>query len=260
MTRALQLGNRTITVEELMPRLASYNMLPQLLRENIIDEAIASFTCTPEETAKACEQFYQRCDLNSELEREAWLERYRMTPKDLEVVTTRRIRIEKFKQVTWGHKLESYFLNRKAQLDQVIFSIIRTKDAGVAQELYFRIQAGEQTFAELAKDYSQGPEVHTGGLAGPVELGTIHPNLAQLLRVSQLGQLWPPKPLGEWLVLVRLEKLIPAQFNDFIRQRLLRELFETWLQEQTNQLSDSDKMWITGANRSGGSVGNLAAA
>jgi len=48
--------------------------------------------------------------------------------------------------------------------------VIRTKDPGVAQELYFRIQAGEQSFAEVAREYSQGPEAYTCGLLGPVEL------------------------------------------------------------------------------------------
>jgi hypothetical protein len=35
---------------------------------------------------------------------------------------------------------------------------------------------------------------------------------------------------------VRLEKFIPAQLDEPMRQRLLTELFTTWLQEQLNQL------------------------
>jgi hypothetical protein len=44
-------------------------------------------------------------------------------------------------------------------------------------------------------------------------------------------------PLGEWLLIVRLEKLMPAQLDESMRQRLLGELFEAWLQEQLSQLS-----------------------
>ncbi|MHC5831625.1 MAG: peptidylprolyl isomerase, partial [Nostoc sp.] len=40
MTEAIQIGNRTITVSELISLLANYQMLPQLQRELIIDEAI----------------------------------------------------------------------------------------------------------------------------------------------------------------------------------------------------------------------------
>jgi parvulin-like peptidyl-prolyl isomerase len=139
--------------------------------------------------------------------------------------------------------------------------MIRTKDPGIAHELFFRLQEQEQSFAELAREYSQGPEAQSGGIVGPVELGNLHPNLARLLTVSQLGQLWDPKPLGEWHVIVRLEKRIPAQLNEFMRQRLLRELFETWLQEQLGQLPDSDKIWMEAAkHRHVSPVSHLAAA
>lgn len=244
MTTVLQAGNRTITAEEIIPLLASYQMLPQLLRENIIERAIAPFSCTPEETAHACQHFHQRFQLTNEGERLAWLEGYGMNQAHLENLTTRRIRIEKFKQVTWGHKLESYYLKRKAQLDQAVYSLIRLKEPGIAQELYFRIQEQEQSFGELAHQYSQGREAQTGGLVGPVELGTLHPHMARLLSISQPGQLWEPRALEEWQVIVRLEQLLPAQFNEFMRQRLLNELFEGWLHEQLDQLPDSDKIWM----------------
>jgi parvulin-like peptidyl-prolyl isomerase len=186
--------------------------------------------------------------LTDKTQQQAWLERYGISQEHLKVLTTRRLRIEKFKQATWGNKLESYFLKRKGQLDQAIYSLLRTKDVGIAQELYFRIQEREQSLAELAKAYSQGPEAQTSGVVGPVELGSLHPNLAKLLRVSQPGQLWSPMQLGEWLVIVRLEKLIPAQLNKFMRQRLLRELFEAWLQEQLSQLPDKGQDLAGGCN------------
>jgi parvulin-like peptidyl-prolyl isomerase len=158
-----------------------------------------------------------------------------MTSAQLEALAIRGLLIEKFKQTTWGHKLESYFLSRKGQLDRVIYSLIRTQDPGIAQELYFRIQEGEQSFADLAREYSQGPEAQTGGLIGPVELSTPHPTVAQMLRTSQPGQLYPPIRLGEWLVIIRLEKFIPTQLDASIRQRLLNECFSIWLSEQLKE-------------------------
>ena len=238
MTAVLQIGNRAIAPEEVIPLLSSYQMLPQLWRESLIDQAIAPISCTPEEIASAYQQFREQNQLTSETERQAWLERYCMNQEYLEeALIVRMLKIEKFKQATWGHKLEPHFLKRKGQLDRVIYSMIRIKDKDIAGELYFRLQEREQTFAELAYEYSQGPEAQTGGIIGPVELGTLHSNLAKLLSISQPGQLWHPMPLGEWLVIVRLEKLIPAQLNELMRQRLLRELFEAWLQDQLSQLS-----------------------
>jgi parvulin-like peptidyl-prolyl isomerase len=240
MTAALQVGHRNITAEEIIPLLAEYRMLPQLFRESIVDQAIAPFTCTLEETASACQQFYQQNQLTSESQRQIWLARRGMTLEHLEALAVRGLRVEKFKQATWGSKLESYFLKRKRQLDKVIYSLIRSKDRGMAQELYFRIQEGEQSFAEVAHEYSQGLEAQTGGLIGPIELSNSHPVVAQMLSTGQPGQLWPPIRLGEWVVIVRLERLLPARLDEPMRQRLLNELFEAWLQEQLSQLPHLD--------------------
>ncbi|HEY9861030.1 MAG TPA: peptidylprolyl isomerase [Candidatus Obscuribacterales bacterium] len=236
MTVILQVGDRAITVAEIIPLLSRYQLLPQLLREVLLDQVITPHTCTPEEVTEACQQFYAQNQLTSEEAQQAWLSQQQLTPEEFGARIERGLRIEKFKQATWGIKLESYFLQRKGQMDKVIYSLVRTQDVGIAQELYFRIQEGEQSFADLAREYSQGPESQTGGLIGPVELSTPHPQLARVLSMSQPGQLWPPTQLGEWVVIVRLEKFIPAQLDEPMRQRLLNELFNNWLQEQLHQI------------------------
>lgn len=235
MNAVLRVGDRAISAEEIIPLLAGYQLLQPLLREIIIDRAIAPISCTPEEKAKAIELFCEQNQLANEEVKLAWLKYHKMTLTQLEALAIRGLLLEKFKQATWGHKIESYFLSRKEKLDRVIYSLIRTQDLGIAQELYFRIQGEEQSFADLARQYSQGQEAQTGGLIGPVELSVPHPTLAQMLRLSQPGQLCPPTRLGEWFVVVRLEKFIPAQLDASMRQRLLNECFSTWLSEQLNQ-------------------------
>jgi len=59
-----------------------------------------------------------------------------------------------------------------------------------------------------------------------------HPALAGLLSVSKPGQIWPPKRIGEWYVVVRLEKFFPAQLDDATKERLIDEMFQTWMREQ----------------------------
>jgi parvulin-like peptidyl-prolyl isomerase len=235
MNKILQVGDRTITTEEIIPLLAGYQLLPSLLREIFIDKAISSVTCTSEEKASATQQFFISNQITDETTKQAWATQRGMTLAQLDALAMRGLLIDKFKQATWGHKIESYFLERKAQLDRVIYSLIRTQEAGIAQELYFRIREGEQSFAELARQYSQGSEAETGGLIGPVELSVPHPILAQMLRLSEPGQLCPPTRLGDWLVMVRLEKFIPAQLDTNMRQRLLNECFSSWLNEQVKQ-------------------------
>ena len=208
-----KLFQQTITTPELISLLEGYQMLPQLYRELLIDQAIASIECTPEEIEQAKQE----------------------DPQKTTALATRKLRLEKFKQATWGHKLESYFLTQKAQLDRVTYSLIRIRDMALAQELYFRIKAKEQSFAEIARQYSQGPEAQTGGLIGPAPLTQPHPQLVAKLRASQPGQLLPPSRLGEWIVIVRLEQIVHAQLDDSTRKKLLNHLFQEWLQASLEQ-------------------------
>jgi parvulin-like peptidyl-prolyl isomerase len=161
-----------------------------------------------------------------------------MTAKQLKDFATRKLKIERFKQARWDEQLETYFLARKRQLDRVVYSLIQT-DELTAQELYFRIKEGEASFAELARQYSQGQEAKIGGLIGPVELGSCPPMLAKMLYGSYPGQLFPPIRMGNLSVIVRLEQSLSAQLDNARREQLKSELFAAWLQERLNSVTYS---------------------
>jgi parvulin-like peptidyl-prolyl isomerase len=239
MVTVLQIGDQTITAGEIFSKLAGYQMLPQLCRELIIEKAITGVEITPEEKKQSIEKFYTKNQLTTPEAVDAVLKRHCMTTVQLEALATKELRIEKFKQATWGEKLELYFLNYKPQLDKVVYSLLRTQSMEVAQELFFRIQAGEKSFADCAREYSQGAEAQTGGLVGPVVISQPHPVISQKLATLQPGQLLPPMKLENWVVILRLEKLLPAQLDDAMRSTLLNHLFEQWLAEQLQQTSIS---------------------
>jgi parvulin-like peptidyl-prolyl isomerase len=217
---------------DLLSRLRRYQLIPELLRGVVIDRAIAPFSYTAAEKELALMQFYQQYQLDSSESIETWLQLNYLAHDEIEAVALRPVLLEKFKIATWGSKLKSYFLKRKASLDQVVYSLIRTADQGLAQELYYRLQDNEQSFADLAHQFSEGAERQTGGRIGPVPLSQPHPAIRQLLVVSQSGQLWSPRRAEEWFVIVRLEHLAPVQINAAVEQYLLNELFETWVQAE----------------------------
>jgi parvulin-like peptidyl-prolyl isomerase len=232
MTEFVQIGNFQVLPAELVPLLKRYQMLPQMLRELAIDRAITEIECSTDEQMSALKQLYDRYQLTDEERLEQWLTAHGLERSYLSEIATRNFKIDKFKQQTWGNKVGSYFLKRKAQLDRAIYSLIRTSDIGIAQEIYFRSIEGEQTFEEIARQYSQGAESKTGGLIGPVELSTPHPAIAQLITTQPIGQVCRPVQLEQWFVIIRPEQIIPAQLDEPMRQRLIDELFQIWLQEQ----------------------------
>jgi parvulin-like peptidyl-prolyl isomerase len=235
MSVVLEIDGRVYTAEDLVPLLTQYQMLPKLAQEILIDKEIAGVECTEEEHISTYNQFCQQNQLESEEQVETWLNKQGMDREQLAKQITKKLRIEKYKEANWSDQVDAHFIKRKSQLDRVVYSLIRVDKAEVAQELYFRIKDDENTFSELAMEYSKGTEAQTGGLIGPVEINAPHPKIAQILTTCQPGQLVPPTRVGEWIVIVRLENFLSAKLDPPMRQRMLDEMFREWLNKQTKQ-------------------------
>ncbi|MGK7925844.1 MAG: peptidylprolyl isomerase [Spirulina sp.] len=227
MSAVLQVGDRQLDAEQVISLLASPQILPHLLREVIIQQAIASITHTREELEKFCRKLAQKPQNRG------------ISPQNIARVAPRQLKLEKFKEAQWGAQVEAEFLSNKEQYDRVLFSIIQSEELEVIQELYFRLQEEEASFGELAARYSQGPEAHSNGLVGPIELQNLHPKLAQMLRISQPGQISPPFRVEKWVAIARLERYIPTKFDPALRQRLLAQRFEAWLEAKVARESAS---------------------
>jgi parvulin-like peptidyl-prolyl isomerase len=232
MASKLQIGNQSIPATDVLNLLSEYKILPLLQREIICDRAISNISLTSEESAATIQAFYQQNKLTTPEAITAALQQLCITQMQLEKLATKELKLEKFKQATWGNKLEQYFLQVKPQLDKVVYSLLRTESSEIAQELFFRIQDGDATFADCAKEYSQGQESQTGGLIGPVPISQPHPAIAQKLATIKPGQVLPPIKLENWYVIIRLESFVPAQLDDAMKVTLLNHLFEQWLAEE----------------------------
>ncbi len=235
MPAALQIGDTSIPADRLPTLLEQYRLVPQLAREMILDRAIADHRISEDEQMEAIKRFYQQNQLNTDQDLEKWLQQQRLSREGLVTLIERELRLQKFKTAKWKHLVESHFVQRKPQIDQVVFSMIRVKDVDVAEEIYFRILSQEATFPELAPRYSNGIEAKTKGISGPVELGRLDATLASALVIAQPEEVLAPMNISGWWVVIQLESLISAELDDPTRQRLTEELFTLWINEQTQQ-------------------------
>jgi parvulin-like peptidyl-prolyl isomerase len=65
-----------------------------------------------------------------------------------------------------------------------------------------------------------------------VPLLQAHPALAEQLRTSRPGQLQAPLRIEQWWLVVRLESLRSASFDTDMGNRMARELFDEWVDEE----------------------------
>jgi pentatricopeptide repeat protein len=118
--------------------------------------------------------------------------------------------------------IRTKFLMIKDSLDTVIYSLIRTKDFDLADELYLRIKDDKCTFFELAS-HSEGPEKDWGCTVGPCPLSQGHPELAAKLRSLPVGQLSKPFAIKQTAIIIRVEQRNSAKYHDW-EERLAKAM------------------------------------
>ncbi len=226
----LHIGNRQLTAESIIQQLTKSQLLPQLLREIVTDEIIDQWQTSLDRalgyTQEEFEQAYQQVSQITPFQG--------MNRLQLEAITDRNLKLQKFKESAWGNRVTTYYFDRKQDLDQVVFYVMQVNDAMVAQELYFRVQEQEQPFSELAKEYSIGPNSQEGGKVGPIPLSSLQSAIAQKISSLKPNEVSALFSLDDSFLFVQLVQIIPAQFEQ-VRSRLLDELFEKWLQERISQ-------------------------
>lgn len=213
--------------------LQRYGLLQPLVTKMITSQAIADVVVSDPDLNQA------RLDLLEEKGYdgiEQWpqlLEDVVGTEPEVMTALSNKVRQQTFLREQFLPKAEARFLDRKNELDQVVYSLLRLENRFLAQELYLQIESGESNFADLAKRYAEGPERNTNGIVGPVSLTQAHPVLVEKLRVTQPGVLLEPFRISDWWLVVRLERYSPATFDDEISLKMCQELFAEWQKEQS---------------------------
>lgn len=233
-----------VSTERLEQLLVRTEAIRPLLRR-AIEEEITALVNLPAERLSELETDFRSAngwnqDGQDDEAQERWLQQRGWSAADLQLHLARPEALQRYAQQRFGPGVEETFLQRKNDLDTVVYSLLRVQDQGLARELWIQLSEGEITFAEAASRHSDGPEATTKGVIGPVSLGQLQPELADRLRTLSKGDLREPMPAGPWWVLLRLEQLTPAKLDEPMRQRLLQEQLNTWLEERCDALLRGD--------------------
>lgn len=218
---------KNVTLDEL----CKHNLLETLVRSQIIAEEVSDYDVDCDKLEEKRANLILEKNLTNEEGLQAFLAENSISEEIFEWQISLPLRIQAHCNKKFLHKAEARFLARKNQLDVVSYSLVRVRDRYLARELYFRLEAGESSFADLALKFSDGPESKTGGRVGPTSLSSPHPVLAERLRVAAPGELFALQ-ITDWSLIVRLETYSSAIFDDIMAMRMAEELFNQWVNEE----------------------------
>jgi parvulin-like peptidyl-prolyl isomerase len=203
----------------------------RLARSILLEQILNTISFEPDEQPSVISRLWDGIPSEPPIElSENWLNGAPPEYKELIKQRWSELRLQKHLDLTYLSFIDAYFLERLADLEQIVYGMIRMRNQGAAEELYLRLIDDEADFADLAKTYSLGDERYTHGLVGPMCISQPHPSIRQALSQLAVGDFAPPLRIEQWVLLLRMEHRRPAQLNEATRQQLLNELFEKDLQ------------------------------
>ena len=228
LQRAIGAAGRTL--------LDQFNLLKPLVAQLVTSEAIVDVVVSADQLENARLDLLRQHGFDVMDQWEELLEALGCSEDEVIERLRHSIRRRSFILEHYEPKAQTRFLERKNELDQVVYSLLRLKNRFLAQELYLQIEAGESNFADLAKRYAQGPERNTNGIVGPVSLTQAHPTLVEKLKVAQPGVLLEPFRISDWWLVVRLERYAPATFTNEVSEQMCEEMFHAWIDAETTMI------------------------
>lgn len=234
------LGERLPLPEgSLLTALAASELLEAYLQRQLLEalcEAVLGPATPPEDAGAALLALGQRHGLASVEEVEAWRQGCGLSLDQLETLVVFETRLRQASERIWEGEVASTFLQRRADFDRVVMSVVRFEDPDLATELFFQLQEGSLSFAELVEHHAQGLDRANRGLVGPIRVQQLNPLLARVVRRYRPGVLIPPLDINGCVHLMRIESLQPAQLDGPLREQLVLSLRSQWLRQQLAHL------------------------
>ena len=201
-------------------------------REIIIDRLIDEEKDVEGSEEELIQLYLKNNGINTQEELARWMLKQNLDKSSLLARAQRHAKWFKICEKKYKNQAATMFLKNKSKLDKVSYSMIWIEDEALANEVFVRIKEGECSVDDAILMSTNPPQGLAIGRIGPVKLLELPDALAELLRISQPKQLWPPIKVEQGWAIVKNEKLWPAVFNKEEKSKLLMELGEQWIAEE----------------------------
>ena len=201
-------------------------------REIIIDKLIEEENESELPEEELIQLYLKNNGINTQEELARWMLKENLGKNSLLIRAQRHAKWIKICEKKYKNQAATIFLKNKSKLDKVSYSMIWIEDEALANEVFVRIKEGECSIDDAILMSTNPPQGLAIGRIGPVKLLELPDALAELLRISQPKQLWPPIKVEQGWAIVKNEKLWPAVFNKEEKSKLIIELGEQWIAEE----------------------------
>ncbi len=186
-----------------------------------------------DELQKAADSFRLKNNLATTQETLRWLEHHALSLDDLEALVYHAVLSTKLADALFAHQVEPYFMERQLDYTKIVLYEVFLNNVDLAMELFYALQEKEITFAEIARQHAQDPEVkRRGGYRGLVTRKDLKPELSAAVFAAKPPQLLKPITVRKETYLIWVEEIISPVLDETLKSQILSALFLNWLKQQ----------------------------
>lgn len=232
----LTIDRTPVSFRQILRQMRSTGKLPEFLQEilsqTVIEQELQQRTDLEIDALtvqKTIDHFRQHNNLQDDRSFHEWLLQQGWDEAIFDQQVKFDLKLNRFKAQLAEPKLLEAFINQKLLLDQVVLSRIVVSNRDLAEELKIQIVEDGMSFEQLAQDYSKTDDAVTNGMVGMVSRSEAQSWFGIDLYQVQAKEMIGPIALEQDWCLLRVEKILPAELTDAVKEFLQEQIFQQWL-------------------------------
>jgi parvulin-like peptidyl-prolyl isomerase len=210
-------------------------LIQGILRRNVIAAQIKKIgiELTAVELQQAADRFRIVNQLETTEATKQWLENGNFSLDDFEYIVTQDLLAHKLAEHLFGKRVEQFFHQNLLNYSGAILYEVILEDRELAMEIFYSLQEGDLSFADVAHQYITTPELRRrGGYIGQVSRKQLHPEISAAVFAAEPPQLITPITTAVGIHLIQVEEIITPKLDEQLYQQILAEMFDRWLDDK----------------------------
>lgn len=198
----------------------------------------AGIELTTAELQAAADRFRIANKLASAEATQAWLQERHLSIDDFEYTIVQDLLARRLAIHLFGDRIEPHFHQNFLDYGGAIIYEVIFEDLNLAMEIFYSLQEGDLSFADVAHQYIPIPELRRqGGYIGKVGRKQLRPEVSAAVFAAKPPQLLPPIVTAVGVHLIQVEEIIEPQLDDRLYEQILMEMFDRWLVDKIAERS-----------------------
>jgi parvulin-like peptidyl-prolyl isomerase len=169
-----------------------------------------------------------------------WLKDNFLSVDDFEKIVIHKLLSEKLSQHLFGDRVEHFFHQNTLDYGGATIYEVVLDNRELAMEIFYSLQEGDLNFADVAHQYIPDSELkRRGGYLGTVNRKQLRPEISAAVFAAKPPQLIEPVITAIGVHLIYVEQIIQAKLDDLLRQKILMDMFDAWLEDRVASVSNN---------------------